>query len=153
VSNRSYAVAALATVVLVLVNWAYLNPRAQASRWLTPGLALMLVFVVYPVLYTAYLSFTNYQTGNLLDRGQAIERLERVPIRTGEIGAPLQMAVYRNAADELALLVAGEGVDPYIGTPRTASDEAIPDPEPIADLSGETIDFGSPPPEIAECEL
>ena len=151
VSNRSYAVATVTIVVLVLVNWAYLNPRAQASRWLTPGLALMLVFVVYPVLYTAYLSFTNYQTGNLLDRSQAIERLEEVPIRTGDVGAPLQMAVYRNAADDLALLVAGEGVDPYFGEPRAASDEPLP--EPIADLSGETIDLADPPEEIAGYRL
>lgn len=151
ISNRSYAVAALAIVVLVLVNWAYLNPRAQASRWLTPGLALMLVFVVYPVLYTAYLSFTNYQTGNLLDREQAIERLERVPIRTDEVGATLDMAVYRNAADELALLVAGEGVEPFIGVPRDPSDP--PAVEQVVDLSGETIDLASPPAEIAGYEL
>ncbi len=151
ISNRSYAVAALMVVVLLLVNWAYLNPRAQASRWLTPGLVLMLVFVVYPVLYTAYLSFTNYQTGNLLDRDQAIERLVRVPIRTGEVGATLEMAVYRNAGDELALLVAGEGVDPFIGVPRAAGAE--PSLEPIADLSGESIDLASPPPEIAGYEL
>jgi arabinogalactan oligomer / maltooligosaccharide transport system permease protein len=151
ISNRSYAVAALMVVVLALVNWAYLNPKAQASRWLTPGLALMLVFVVYPVLYTAYLSFTNYQTGNLLDRDQAIERLERVPVRTGDVGATLQMAVYRSAADELALLVAGEGVEPFIGIPRPASAE--PSVEPVADLSGETIDLADPPAEIAGYEL
>ena len=150
-ANESYAVAALTIVVLVLVNWAYLNPRAQASRWLTPGLALMLVFVVYPVLYTAYLSFTNYQTGNLLDRDQAIERLQDVPIRTGEIGASLDMAVYRNDADELALLVAGEGVEPFIGVPRRTADE--PAVQPVADLSGEAIDFAAPPAEIAGYEL
>jgi arabinogalactan oligomer/maltooligosaccharide transport system permease protein len=151
IANSSYAVAALALAVLILVNWAYLNPRAQASRWLTPGLALMLVFVVYPVLYTAYLSFTNYQTGNLLNRDQAIERLEQVPIRTEEAGATLDMAVYRNDAGELALLVAGEGVEPFIGVPRSSSDE--PSVEPVADLSGETIDMANPPPEIAGYEL
>lgn len=151
VSNASYAVAALTGVVLLLVNWAYLNPKAQASRWLTPGLALMLVFVVYPVLYTAYLSFTNYQTGNLLDRDQAIERLEDVPIRGGETGATLDMAVYRNADDDLALLVAGEGVEPFIGTPRDVSDE--PSLAPVADLSAETIDIADPPAEIDGYEL
>jgi arabinogalactan oligomer/maltooligosaccharide transport system permease protein len=150
-SNGSYAVAALAAAVLVMVNWAYLNPRAQASRWLTPGLALMLVFVVYPVLYTAYLSFTNYQTGNLLTRDQAIERLEEVSVRTGEAGASLDMAVYRNADDELALLVAGEGVEPFIGIPRAASDE--PSVQPVADLSGETIDMADPPAEIDGYQL
>ena len=50
--NRSWAILAVFSVCLVLVNWAYLNPRAQASRWLTPGLVLMAIFVMYPVLYT-----------------------------------------------------------------------------------------------------
>lgn len=151
VVNESYAVAALAAIVLVLVNWAYLNPRAQASRWLTPGLVLMLVFVVYPVLYTAYLSFTNYQTGNLLSRGQAIERLEEVPVRTDEAGITLDLAVYRNASDELALLVGGEGVEPFIGIPRTAADE--PSVQPVADLEGQDIDVLAPPAEIEGYEL
>jgi arabinogalactan oligomer/maltooligosaccharide transport system permease protein len=150
-NNSSYSVALLAVITLVLVNWAYLNPRAQASRWLTPGLVLMMVFVVYPVLYTAYLSFTNYQTGNLLNRDQAIERLEEVPIRTGESGAVLDMAVYRSADDELALLVAGEGVEPFIGVPRTAGDE--PSVDPVVDLAGEAIDIAAPPAEIGGYEL
>ena len=151
VANGSYAVSALTVIVLALINWAYLNPRAQASRWLTPGLALMLVFVVYPVVYTAYLSFTNYQTGNLLSRDQAIERLEQVRIRTGEVGATLELAVYRNADDELALLIAGDGVEPFIGVPRTRSDE--PAVEPVADLAGQDVDLADPPAEIGGYQL
>jgi len=151
VANSSYSVAILVVIALGLVNWAYLNPRAQASRWLTPGLILMMVFVVYPVVYTSYLSLTNYQTGNLLTRDQAIDRLEQVRIRTGETGATLQMAVYRNADDELALLVAGDGIDPFIGIPRSPDDE--PAPQPVADLSGTTIDMAAPPAEIDGFEL
>ena len=95
VANGAYAVAGLVVFALALVNWAYLNPRAQASRWLTPGLILMAVFVVYPVLYTTYISLTNFQTGNLLDKDQAIERLEDVEIQSDEIGTTLDLAVYR----------------------------------------------------------
>ncbi len=151
VANRSWAVAGLVLFALAMVNWAYLNPRAQASRWLTPGLVLMAVFVVYPVLYTAYISLTNFQTGNLLDKDQAIERLEDVEIRTGEQGATLTMAVYRNDGDELALLVAGDGVEPFIGIPRTAADEPMVDP--VTDLSGTDIDVAAPPDEIDGYEL
>lgn len=151
VANEAYAVAGLVVFTLVLVNWAYLNPRAQASRWLTPGLVLMAVFVVYPVLYTAYISLTNFQTGNLLDKDQAIERLEDVEIRSDGVGATLDMAVYRNDADELALLVAGDGVEPFIGIPRTAADE--PAVDQVADLSGTDIDMAAPPAEIEGFEL
>jgi len=151
IANRSWAVAGLVLFTLAMVNWAYLNPKAQASRWLTPGLVLMAVFVVYPVLYTAYISLTNFQTGNLLDKDQAIERLEEVEVRTEEQGATLTMVVYRNDAGELALLVAGDGVEPFIGTPRTAGDEPMVDP--VIDLAGTDIDVSSPPEEVAGYEL
>jgi arabinogalactan oligomer/maltooligosaccharide transport system permease protein len=153
-SNSAWAPFGLTILALAMVNWAYLSPRAQASRWLTPGLILMAVFVVYPVVYTAYLSLTNYQTGNLLTKDQAIEQLEKVRTQTDEEGTPLAMAVYRNADDELGLLVAGEGVPPFFGAPRTADAEPVPGEEvqPIAEVA-EDIDMANPPAELDGYEL
>ncbi len=150
-ANQSWAVAALTGVVMLLVNYAYLHPRAQASRWLTPGLALMIVFVAYPVLYTTYISFTNFQTGNLLSRDQAIERLLEVPIRTGESGELLTMHVYRDAADTLALLVGGDETAPYIAALRDGPDDT--ELRPVADLSGVAIDLEAPPETLEGFEL
>lgn len=155
-SNRSWGVLALLLVAALLINWAYLNPRAQASRWLTPGLVFMVFFVVYPVLYTAYISFTNFQTGNLLSKEQAIERLEEVEIRVAESGALLDMFVYRNAADDLALLVVGDGVDPTLGKLRPRGDgdgdggEGL---DPIAVLDASVFDPDAPPESIESYEL
>lgn len=150
VANSAWAVAALMVFTLALVNFAYLNPRAQASRWLTPGLVLMAIFVVYPVLYTAYISLTNFQTGNLLDKDQAIERLEQVDAATDEQGANLGLAVYENDAGELALLVAGGDVEPFIGVPRERGTE--PNLQPVAELPPDT-DPGDPPAEIEGYQL
>jgi len=149
-ANRSWGVLALLLVAGVLINWAYLNPRAQASRWLTPGLVFMAFFVVYPVLYTAYISFTNFQTGNLLSKDQAVERLEDVEIRVSESGALLDMFVYRNAADDLALLVVGDGVDPVLGPLRDRAADAL---APIAELDPAGFDVQAPPEEIDGYEL
>lgn len=148
-ANSAWAAVILCVFTLALVNWAYLNPRAQASRWLAPGLVLMAFFVVFPVIYTAYVSLTNFQTGNLLDKDQAIERLEDVTILTDETGATLDMAVYRNAGGDLALLVGGDGVDPFLGVPRDPADPAAPDP--VADVAG--VDLADPPAEIAGYSL
>lgn len=149
-ANRSWAVMVLFIAAFALVNWAYLNPRAQASRWLTPGLVLMVVFVLYPVLYTAYISFTNYQTGNLLDKDQAIERLEEVDIRTDEAGETLSMSVYRNATDELALLVSGDSTEPFLGLLRTADDDA--ELRPAGEVPAD-LDPAAPPEAIGDFGL
>ncbi len=149
--NRSWAVLAMLLLAGLLINWAYLSPRAQASRWLTPGLVLMMFFVVYPVLYTTYVSFTNFQTGNLLSREQAIERLEEAEIKTGESGELLDMLVYRDGDDQLALLVHGGDAEPFMGVVRDADAEAAPSPVPGFDPSA--FDPEAPPESVDGFEL
>lgn len=135
VANGTWSVAALMAFALALVNWAYLSPRTQGARWLTPGLVLMAFFVVYPVLYTSYVSLTNWQTGNILSKDQAISQLEERRVRTGDGGEQGDLFVYRNEADELALLVVGETVDAFAGVGRPA------DAEPGVAITA----FGIPP--------
>ena len=102
----------------VLVNWAYLSPRASASRWLTPGLILMAIFVVYPVFYTFYVSLTNWKTGNFLSKEQAINSLEAIPMASDGTDQTLPLSVYTNDAGELAFLIGGGEAEPFFGTPR-----------------------------------
>ena len=44
----------------------FLSARAYAWRYLYPGVAATLVFVVFPILYTFYIGFSNYGGKNLL---------------------------------------------------------------------------------------
>jgi ABC-type sugar transport system permease subunit len=63
-------------LVTIAINVIFLVPGLYPVRWVSPGMALMALFVVYPVLFTIYLSFTNYGDGNLLTRQQAMSQLE-----------------------------------------------------------------------------
>jgi ABC-type sugar transport system permease subunit len=111
----------------ILINYAYLSARAQALKWLTPGLILMALFVVWPLVYTAYVSLTNWQTGNVLTKAQAIEQLESRPLQTGE-SVPLSLWVYRDPAGELRFLVEDPEGTRYFGEPRFRTDEPLEDP-------------------------
>ena len=57
------------TLMLVggLALWTYSSPRSGALRYLLPGIATALVFVVFPMLYTMGMGFTNYSAQNLLE--------------------------------------------------------------------------------------
>ncbi len=48
--------------------------RFYAARFIFPGIAAVLIFIAFPVLYTIYIGFTNYSSFNLLsyDRTVAI---------------------------------------------------------------------------------
>lgn len=51
--------------------WTYTSRRAHASRYLLPGIAAAVVFVIFPMLYTFGMAFTNQSSRNLLDPDQA----------------------------------------------------------------------------------
>ena len=47
-------------VITALTLWTYTSRRTGASRYLFPGIAAALVFVIFPMLYTIGIGFTNY---------------------------------------------------------------------------------------------
>jgi maltose/maltodextrin transport system permease protein len=52
--------------VLAFGVFVYTSSRAYSYRYLFPGLMATLVFVVFPIVYTFAISFTNYSSRNLL---------------------------------------------------------------------------------------
>ncbi|MEO8103223.1 MAG: maltose ABC transporter permease MalF [Betaproteobacteria bacterium] len=66
--------AAWAVVVLAfggIAIYVYASARTLAWRYLFPGVAGMLVFVAFPLLYTMQIGFTNYSASNLLSLERA----------------------------------------------------------------------------------
>jgi maltose/maltodextrin transport system permease protein len=53
-------------VIVALAVWVYSSARTYAWRYLFPGIAATLIFVVFPILYTMAIGFTNYSSKNLL---------------------------------------------------------------------------------------
>jgi maltose/maltodextrin transport system permease protein len=57
--------------VCALALWTYTSVHTNALRYLFPGVAAALVFVVFPMLYTMSMAFTNQSSRNLLDLERA----------------------------------------------------------------------------------
>ena len=66
--------AAWAVAVLALGGisiYVYASAQTLAWRYLLPGVAGMLVFVAFPLVYTMQIGFTNYSASNLLSEARA----------------------------------------------------------------------------------
>lgn len=64
-------------IVTLLVNAIFLSEDLYPLRWVAPGLALMVLVVVYPIFSTVYIAFTNYGDGHLLTKPVAIRLIEQ----------------------------------------------------------------------------
>lgn len=89
-------------VTLVALNVVYLPRRYVPMKFLLPGLFFLAVFGVYPVLYTAYASITNYGTGFVLTEQQAIDQIQSQSIRRTEGAVAYDVTPLRDADGRFA---------------------------------------------------
>ncbi|MCL5997218.1 MAG: ABC transporter permease subunit [Chloroflexi bacterium] len=69
----------LAGVIIVCVlgvNVFFISRKLYGLRWLSPGLVLLCLMVIAPIIYTVYVAFTNYDNNHVLTEQQAVQVLE-----------------------------------------------------------------------------
>ena len=76
VGDGYWPLAAVLGLVTLWVNIVFLSGRFYPLRWVAPGISLMAIMVAYPILFTVYVSFTNYGTGHLVTEQIARQQLE-----------------------------------------------------------------------------
>ena len=78
-----YGFAIFFAVVALIVNWIYLRRGGLPAKYLAPGVILLLAFQVYVVIFSGYISFTNYgdgHNGNYVEALDAIQQAAVEPI-------------------------------------------------------------------------
>ncbi len=65
-AQNQYAFAALFLVVLGSAVYIFGSRRAYAHRYIFPAIGGMVIFVIFPLIYTIGIGFTNYSASNLL---------------------------------------------------------------------------------------
>lgn len=109
--------AVLITVITLLLNAFFTSPRLYPYRWFSPGLALMLLMVFYPLAFTFYIAFTNYGTGNILTQQQALQQITQQRY-AAEDAVGYEWTAYQNEAGEVLLWLRSEETDEvFIGRP------------------------------------
>ncbi len=76
IADGIFALAIVIAGVTIWLNIIFLSEKYYPMRWLSPGMALLIVMVVYPVFFTFSVSFSNYGTGHLVTKQIAIDQIE-----------------------------------------------------------------------------
>jgi len=71
----NYGLGVVISIFLVLTDWAIFSKKAYPYRYTLPALFFLFVLTIYPIYYTIDTSFTNYGTGHLFTRTNAIDTL------------------------------------------------------------------------------
>jgi ABC-type sugar transport system permease subunit len=121
-----YPLVAALSAIAVFVALVYVRRQFTPLRWLGVGIALSLLFTLYPILYTFYLSVTNMGSGHLMSKEQAIHRLES-ELYMPEDAETYQWAAYAATDGTYALWLIAEDGSTYLARPNQEIEAATPD--------------------------
>lgn len=130
---------AIATAVITLfANVVILRNDAFPIRWMLAGLVLMALFAVYPIIYTVWVSFTNYGFGNLLTKEQAITQIENVKYLPEGAG-DYTWTAFVSEDGKFALWLQNSEGQSFLALPDRGITIPIPGEEGVGELDEEGI--------------
>ncbi|BDU40581.1 maltose ABC transporter permease MalF [Vibrio nigripulchritudo] len=83
-AQGEFAFAILTVVLTALAIAIFGNRKAYAHRYIYPGIAGMILFIIFPLVYTVGLAFTNYSAKNQLSFERAQSVLLAQTFQSGE---------------------------------------------------------------------
>lgn len=117
-----FPLASALSAIVVFLTLVYIRRRFNPIRWLAIGIALALLFTLYPLLYTVYLSVTNMGSGHLMSKQQAIARLEAQTF-LAEDGQTFQWAAFQAEDGSYALWLMPDEGEGFLALPGSLPGE------------------------------
>jgi arabinogalactan oligomer/maltooligosaccharide transport system permease protein len=164
VLGATYALAIWAAVVLVdnskwislgvlvaataLIDVIYLLPRhwTLPAKFLVPGTVFLLAFQIVPIVYTIEIALSNYSTGHIISKPEAIAAIKINSLQPPENGRQFEMAPARDDSGNLVMILRDDASGAvYLGTkdglkPLAKSDVTIsPDTSQPTAAKGYTL--------------
>ncbi|HEY6962537.1 MAG TPA: ABC transporter permease subunit [Gaiellaceae bacterium] len=101
------------------IDYLYLVPRAWSlpAKFLVPGTVFLIGFQIVPIIFTISVAFSNYSTGHILTKAQAIDSIKVNSLQAPPNGRQYDIAPARDSSGHLVLLMRDEASNKtYVGT-------------------------------------
>ncbi len=120
-----WPLAVLVTLTTLVINVINLWERFYPLRWMGPAIAIIMLFVLYPILFTVYTAFTNFSDGHLLTKLQTIHRIGQDTFLP-EGGVTYSWTAYRSTDGQYALWLVDADGKGYVAFPDKVLQPATP---------------------------
>lgn len=99
ISQNQIVAAVVVSAVTLAINWIYLRRGGIAAKYLAPGVIFLLVFQVYVVFFSGFISFTNYSYNNNGSMENALDSIQQAAVVPVDGGPIYDLRVVESEAD------------------------------------------------------
>jgi arabinogalactan oligomer / maltooligosaccharide transport system permease protein len=121
IDHHRWPALAVLVVSTAIIDWLYLLPHAWTlpAKFLIPGTIFLIGFQIVPIVFTISVAFSNYSTGHILTKSQAIAAIKVNSLQAPPNGRQYDIAPARDASGKLVLLMHDEDSGKvYVGTTK-----------------------------------
>lgn len=134
-----YPFAAAILIIMVGLNIVLLLKKAYPLRWMVAGLVLMGLFTIYPIIFTIWVSFTNYGEGHLVTEELAINQILKMKYLPAT-GMSYSWTAFKSPQGDYVLWLQDTAGNGYLAKPG----EPLSQPKPGESGVGELDNKGIP---------
>ena len=123
IDRRHWIALAVLVVATALIDVIYFSGRwALPLKFFIPGTLFMLAFQAVPILYTVDVAFTNYATGHIASKTDAITQIQLNSLQPPANGKQYTMAAAHDAHGKLVLILQDQvSGKTFVGTQKGLS--------------------------------
>jgi len=103
-------------IITLMLNLIFFIPGAYPFRWMAVGLSFLILFIIYPIVFTVYVAFTNYGDGHLLTKEQAIPLIQKATY-LAEGGKSYSWTAFKSPAGDYALWLVNPDGETFLAKP------------------------------------
>jgi arabinogalactan oligomer / maltooligosaccharide transport system permease protein len=108
-------------VATAAIDFFYLVPRTWTlpAKFMVPGTIFLIAFQIVPIIYTIEVAFSNYSTGHVSSKSDAIKAIEVNSLQPPPNGRQFEMAPARDSSGSLVLILHDDASGKvYVGTTK-----------------------------------
>jgi arabinogalactan oligomer/maltooligosaccharide transport system permease protein len=118
ITTDAWVMLVILVVSTLALDWLFLTKRFIPPKYLIIGAIFLTVFQIIPIVYNVAIAFTNYSTGHIGTKAEAVTRITLDSVAETDTSASYDMIVARDSSGEVALIL----------TPQILVEEPTTDP-------------------------
>jgi len=119
IDRRQWIPVVILAAATAAIDLLYFGRRTLPLKFLVPGTLFMLAFQIVPILYTIDVAFTNYSTGHITSKSDAIRQIQLTSLQPPADAKQYTMAPARDKDGHLVLILQDQvSGDDFVGTEK-----------------------------------
>jgi len=126
------------SIIAIMFTAIFLLPKAYPFRWMAIGLGFLVLFTIYPIVFTIYIAFTNYGDGHLLTQEQALPLIEKQTFLS-EAGKSYTWTAFKSDSGDYVLWLVNANGESFLAKPGEEIQPSQPGDSGIGEADGKGI--------------